>query len=390
MIIITFKADICHTRPLEIMTIFGNRSRFTVLLKKFDFDDVTMIKVLDFLPYPFLLSESKHGIQQNIFVNSRFLEEIGYTCEEIPSINDWFERAYPDEQYRNSINSEWSNRVAIAKLNGEDCVVTKARIQTKHHGQKWYEVKASIYGPINFVAFVNIDEKIKREEDLGQLNENKDRTLSILSHDLRTPLMNLYSILQLLSDGNLSEEDSRQIIRKLNDEVFRMLEFLETTLQWSKINFQSINIEKKPVNDRAIIRTLVALYASPCTEKSINLSIKITDSTLITDADIFAIVFRNVLSNAIKYTPAFGRIVISNILDDDKYCLVVENTGNPISFEQIEKILAKNYTSQPGTQGERGLGLGLKLCQQVLALVGGKLEIVAGTDSTAFKIIFDR
>jgi signal transduction histidine kinase len=350
----------------------------------------SLTKTLNFLPYPVLLSELRNGQQHNIFVNKSFIDEIGYTCDDIPTINAWFTIAYPDAEYRNTIISDWSKLVEEAKSKQIDFITKQAQIKTKFNGEKWFEVKASLQGAINIVAFVNIDKEITREKKLELLNENKDRTLSILSHDLRAPLASLYSALQLLTENALSESEKSLILTKLTRQVFQMMEFLDTTLQWTRTNFS----DQKPVHEavdlKEIFENILGLYSGAIEEKKLEVvtSVKGNDQTF-GDPQIFSILLRNLISNAVKYTPILGKILLALKQDRNALTIEVENSGPAITKATIDGILNKQYNSQRGTQGEKGLGIGLKLCQQLLENAGGRMEIESpSTDRTVFRIIF--
>jgi PAS domain-containing protein len=84
-------------------------------------------KTFDFLPYPFLIAELGDPSYEVIYVNKKFLAEVGYVCEEIKSMDDWFARAYPDSQYRNEVRSSWGERFEAAIREGRDFVQMKAR-----------------------------------------------------------------------------------------------------------------------------------------------------------------------------------------------------------------------------------------------------------------------
>jgi signal transduction histidine kinase len=352
-------------------------------------DKMSLEKMLDFLPYPFLVSEFRDGAQYNIFVNRKFVEEIGYTCKEIPTLGDWFMLAYPNKYYRNEVMFDWSARVKAAKEAGEDSVTKQARIHTKEKGLKWYEVKASVFGQVNFVAFIDIDKEIVREQDLERLNENKNRTLSILSHDLRSPLNNLLSVLELTADNNLTEVERTEMLKKITTQVYQMRDFLDTTLQWSKVNFAEIKVTIERISVKPIIEKLVELYRSAIDEKNISITVNVdVENPVWSDKEILDILIRNFLSNAIKYTPHSGWIKITGQPRGEKYVVTVKNSGKGISDEKIEMIKNKNAISERGTNGEKGLGLGLKLCQHLLETIEGTLEI-ENLDSkiTVFKII---
>lgn len=354
-------------------------------------DGLNVERVLNFLPYPFLVSEFKEHSRRNIFVNNKFISEMGYTCADIPTIDEWFQIAYPEPLYRESVVEEWHRRSSKAQCEGEDFVLMQAKVHTKNHGDKWYEIKASVVGPIQFVAFVNIDEEIKREEELRKLNDNMNRTLSILSHDLRSPLNSLYSVLRLMSLGHLSDSEREDLLSSLSRQVFQMIDFLDNTLRWTKINFNHITVADEDLDVNRLVTTILELYEVLYVEKKIQIDLDIDHGlSLRGDPEIFSILVRNIVSNAIKFTPLFGNINIFNSIRDGNYVLSVENSGRGISQEQILKIFDKTYDSQSGTTGEKGLGLGLKLCMQLLDVIGGSMEMDSKESGyTTVRIIFN-
>jgi signal transduction histidine kinase len=338
------------------------------------FDVIDVEKVLDFLPYPFLLSEARPTGNRQIFVNKKFEEEIGYTIEEIPTIKHWFIKAYPDPEYRKAIEDEWRRVSEAAVASGLDAVSVKARIQTRNFGQQWYEVKTSLTGRINFVAFININGEIMREEELELLNENKNRTLSILSHDLRTPLNNLTSIIQLSKKGVLTELEYRESLNAIATKVSQLSDFLETTLQWTRSNFDHLLVTKHPVDLRRIVDSILHVYQHSFSEKEIAVAIEMPHSIIIeSDSEVLSVVIRNLLSNAIKFTSQGGLITISS--NDTGSAIRIQDNGTGMNTERIQKIQEKNYQSETGTSGEKGLGLGLQLCQQLLSKINGYLQI---------------
>jgi signal transduction histidine kinase len=351
-------------------------------------DSANLIRVFDFLPYPFLLSEYRNGSQFNIYVNKPFIEEIGYTCDDIPTIDDWFLQAYPDPIYREQVINDWQEKKNRSLLVGNDYVVTQARIQTKSSGKKWFEVKAYIMGSINFVEFINIDREITREHTLEILNENKNRILSILSHDLRSPLNNLHAVLEMVSNDTLALSERNGILKKLNIQVMQMIEFLDATLQWASVNFTQVRSTSIKIEIKSVTTKLLNLYESAIESKEITVTQKLDHHAIVwLDPEVISIVLRNLISNAIKYTPIRGTITISHLKQPNGHAIVVANSGLGISADKIAQITQKNYYSEPGTNGEKGLGIGLKLSQQFLSNAGAALEIESASDLTIFKIV---
>jgi len=357
------------------------------LSQKIGIDGIDLQKILNFLPYPLLVSESRENVRHNIFLNRKFLEEIGYAIEEIPTIEDWFVKAYPDAMYRETVRKEWLNREILSSTTGQDYILSRAYLHTRNNGDRWYEVKAMIYGSIRFVAFVNIDEEINREIELKRLNENKDLMLSVLGHDLRAPLHNLYSILQLTLENELTEDEKAQSLRTLTSQVFQMLELLDLTLQWTRSNFETAKTQQQQVNVQDITDEVLAIYQDAIRRKKLTVKTHLSKKLVTGDPAIWSIVIRNIISNAVKFTPSEGNIGIHDECVNGKHIFSVTNSGVSITKEKIEKIQHRTYNSERGTSGEKGLGLGLKLCQQLLEKVDGKLEI-AGVDSgTVVRIV---
>jgi signal transduction histidine kinase len=354
-------------------------------------DALALNKVLDFLPYPFLVSESRNGVFHNLYVNRKFAEEIGYTIPEIPTIHHWFMKAYPDKAYRNEVVTGWRERTENAQESGDDSVMMNALIQTKAMGQKWYEVKSSVFSKINLVAFININDVILKERELERLNENKNRTLSILSHDLRSPLMNLHTLCSLALSSDLSREQFIDTVSHVNQKTFQVLEFVETTLLWTKSNFDSVNITLDHIYMSEVARNILELYGSSIKAKSIEVNVEIgKDDKVVSDHEIVTIVLRNLLSNAIKFTPDGGRITVCHHKNAESHVITVEDSGIGMSADMIETILVENYSSRQGTRQEKGLGIGLRLCRELLKKLKGKLEISSEPGKgTSVRIVLD-
>jgi signal transduction histidine kinase len=261
---------------------------------------IAVEKVLDFLPYPFLVSEWRDGHQRNLYANKAFIEEIGFTCQDIPTITDWFELAYPEIRYRHEVMLEWEQTRLRAIEQGKEAVIVKAKIETKSRGPQWYEVKASLSGKLEMIAFVNINEEIIKELKLEQLNEDKNRILSVLSHDLRAPLGNLHALTGLSNDGMLSQSEFNACVNKIGASTLNIMEFLDTTLQWTRANFEGIHPTISSVHLPDMINKICSLYEKSCQDKKIEIRTNLLLADLDSDPEIISIVVRNVLSNANK------------------------------------------------------------------------------------------
>lgn len=332
--------------------------------------------ILDFLPYPFLISEYRGTTYHNLYFNKKFREELGYNVADMPTIDDWFELAYPDETYRQEVVQSWNEKSAIARASGEDSAVMKVIIRTKSHGYHWFEAKSTISGDFQMVAFVNVGETIIREKTLERLLENKNRTLSILSHDLRTPVANLQSLTQLMITGAISESEFHTQLRKLNTRSTQLLDFIDTTLLWTRANFETIKVKSQLVDLPEIVQSITSLYEHNFTSKNLTVQTDIEALLIKSDPEILKILLRNVLTNAIKFTTDGKAIKVSGKDFGESYCLTVEDEGIGMTHDSIAMVLRmEDYTSQPGTKQEKGIGIGLKLCLQLVKKINGTISI---------------
>lgn len=331
--------------------------------------------ILDFLPYPFLISEFRAGLYYNTYVNKRFVEEIGYQCSEMPTIEDWFNLAYPDDDYRMDVVMKWSQETEAAQRKGLDSVVMQVCIRTKSNGDRWYEVKSSLSGPYQWVAFVSVQELVMRELKLQQLTETQTRTLSILAHDVRVPVSNLFTISQLMLRGDMSMSEFLDRLESIHQRSGQVLDFIDTTLLWTRSNFDKLNIRREPFNIEETVNQMIQLYEGAYRQKNIGIELAMEKKIIQSDKELVTIIMRNLLSNAIKYSNENGFIRIGCCGQNNGCELSVSDTGVGMSAETLKSIIEENNRSFPGTKEEKGLGLGLKLCNQLVKKINGKLKI---------------
>jgi signal transduction histidine kinase len=348
-------------------------------VKRFDglnLEPKALAEIFHFLPYPFLLGRVHNGVRKNIFVNEKFIEEIGYAVSEIPTIDEWFEMAYPDPQYRREVINEWEGKVRDKK---EGAAVTmSAIIKTKRYGYQWYEVTSNFLSDVNVVAFVNIQGVKTQEKLLNEEKLNRDRILSILGHDLRGPLSNLISLSSLFQRGALTQEELNKVIASIHTDASHAFELLDTLLTWTRSNFSRITIKHQLVDIKQLVCKALELFRYAAEAKQIVHEIDIDHSVpFYCDEVILSIVMRNLISNAIKFTPTGGKIKIESKQEDKFITFVVIDSGVGMSEEYIQFITTNQSFSKQGTHREKGFGMGLRLCREFLPLIGGSMEIMS-------------
>lgn len=134
-------------------------------------------KVADFLPYPFIIAEVIDNVHWNTYLNEKFLEEIGYSYDEIPTIEKWYECAYPDNAYRKKVIESWDKKEIESQQEGTVFVKMQSLVTCRNGVKRWYEIKASVINTLHVVAFIDVDKEIVLQENLKRTNENNERML---------------------------------------------------------------------------------------------------------------------------------------------------------------------------------------------------------------------
>ena len=215
-----------------------------------------------------------------------------------------------------------------------------------------------------------------QNQRLEDENRMKDKLLSIISHDLRHPMVNTKSIVELINLGMVTPEETKELMNQLEGQYVRSIGLLDNLLFWLRGQMQGKSIEKSKVNIHQLINGLMDEQSLNLQTKKITLHNE-TEATPIIQADkeMLKVVFRNLISNAIKFTPREGLIRISCKTTTTDLFIYVNDNGVGMSKEIVEKVNAKQYYSSTGTDKEKGTGFGLILCRDLIANHNGALAI---------------
>lgn len=228
---------------------------------------------------------------------------------------------------------------------------------------------------------------------LEEENNTKNKLLSIISHDLRTPMVNTKGILNLLNHGMISPEDTTSLLQQLEAQYQGTTSLLDNLLFWIKGHMSGKGNEKIPIQLYELISILEEEHRVQLDGKHIRFQNTIDPLlTIIADKEMIRIVFRNLISNAIKFTPEKGLITLSAKRADNFIFLTVKDSGIGMTSEAIQKVNARQYYSTKGTLLEKGTGFGLMLCNDLVTKNGGELllESEPGMGSSfTVKMIYD-
>lgn len=210
--------------------------------------------------------------------------------------------------------------------------------------------------------------------ELQKNNQIKDKLFSIISHDLRSPLATTKGLLLLLKDEPNLPEEFKIYFNQASKSIDATFMLLDNLLKWSAAQMQSIKVRPFAFSVQALIQEIQEIYASVAQEKKIELLTNIPqDYKVFADRDMLHLVFRNLINNAIKFTPEQGKIQISVQKQDKEVLVYIKDTGVGIPKEHLEKIF-EGFSTR-GTASEKGIGLGLQLCKEFITLNNGKLNV---------------
>ncbi len=221
----------------------------------------------------------------------------------------------------------------------------------------------------------------KKTKELEHINLRKDKFLSMVAHDLRSPFTGLLGLAEILSTNSdtLSKEDVKEISNQIHQSSKQIFNLLENLLEWSRIQRGKINYVKVDLNVKSLIDKIINLYHHNANQKNLTILNRVGENVTI-KADLYMteLIFRNLLSNAVKFSKFGGFVYFDHIEESGYDKIKVTDTGIGISEDNIKKLMQidQNYTSK-GTGGETGTGLGLILCKEHLDKNGGKIEVVS-------------
>jgi signal transduction histidine kinase len=224
------------------------------------------------------------------------------------------------------------------------------------------------------------NEKINQQNvQLQQLNATKDKFFSIIGHDVKGPLNSLTSFASLLINHfeQLSKEEIQTLAKDLDKSLKNLFALLENLLEWARSQTGTIDFKTEPFDLSGLLRENQELLKAQATNKNIVLINKI-ESVCPVQAHRHSIntVIRNLVSNAIKFTPEGGTITLDIKREPSQVVVSVADTGVGMSKEVLEKLFRiDSKHSTLGTAKEKGTGLGLILCKDFVEKNGGSLSV---------------
>ncbi len=220
---------------------------------------------------------------------------------------------------------------------------------------------------------------IESQRNLELLNETKDKFFSIIAHDLRNPFNPLLSLTELLHEDydELSDEERKEYIREIRDGAKRLYDLLENLLQWSLSQTKKSEFTQTRLDMADIVDKNIALLKINAEKKNIRISNNVRKDTFVyADENMINSVIRNLLNNALKFSPENSEISVNCTDKGDKYQISVKDEGVGIKPEFIDKIFDFGFSkTKINKSKEKGSGLGLILCKEFVEKNNGEIWV---------------
>lgn len=228
----------------------------------------------------------------------------------------------------------------------------------------------------------------KQKAELNELNITKNKFFSIISHDLKSPFSALIGLAEILvqdSHKNQKENIIEQNIYQTSREIYKLLENL---LEWSRTQLDRVMFAPSVIGIHNTISGAIEHLKVNASNKEVKIDINISnESKIYADPELFNIILRNLVSNAIKYSNKGNTVTISKTSKPGKTILKIKDEGTGINKKELKQLFTlENKLSIPGTNNEKGTGLGLIISQEYMKMHQGEIwaESVEGEGTTFF------
>ncbi len=318
-----------------------------------------------------------------VICNPLKMEALGYSMKELDPVFESFTGLIHPEDYEKTMDAMRKH------LSGKaPAYETEYRIRTKTGEYKWFYDRGIITEydeegkPLWVTGIVfDITEQKGKEQELRRLIEEKDKFFSILAHDLKNPFGGFLGLTEVLSEefDDLSSDDLREYNQELHKSATQLYKLLENLLDWGRLQRGAIECAPTMFDLISLAVESVEVTESVAAQKGIEIDLQIAPEIMVhADQNMVRTILRNLLNNAVKFTKKGGTVELRAAEHREKEVLVtVRDDGVGMDQETLQSLFSlSNSGSGPksGTARERGTGLGLIVCREMVELHGGNLK----------------
>ncbi|MGB1037364.1 MAG: ATP-binding protein [Bacteroidia bacterium] len=301
----------------------------------------------------------------------KWQEAYKYTTK-LHQITDSLEAEQTKMEYL--VNEIEQNHEELASL--ENAVVHKTKtVDQLSNWIAWLAILSLIIALVSFILYKSKKKQDLLNKKLSLSNKNKEKILRTLTHDIRTPLIDINNVLDLFEMDALSPTDKNKIVLTIRKKVDHLMDNVDSILQWSISQIKGANAVKRTTTTLELVESAIEFVKNQATAKNINIILEDfpNDISVEVDKSQIVIVLRNILGNAIKFSKPGGQILLFSRKTKSSASIDIQDFGKGISEQNIKKILDNSPFTLDSSNS--GTGVGLKLAKEYLALNNGVLSI---------------
>jgi two-component system sensor histidine kinase/response regulator len=349
-----------------------------------------------------ILIARKFGFRDELERSYKLIADIFFQKHDINKAY-FYQSAYVD-LHDSLYNQRSSEQIALMQIRF-DTEIKQAQIEllTKDAALQAEEIKQQrvwIYFYVGcltlllilaFVLFYNIqhtkkakvileekNQAIQRQtQQLKNVNASKDKLFSIISHDLRSPLASLRALMEIASRAGLTQDEFHEVSVSLTKNLDSVYEDLDNLLLWAQTQLKGMRSAPEKIDIQKLAAEKIELYKNVAEGKEITITNDLPpDLSVFADRNHVSLILRNLIANAIKFNRRGGSIHISAEEDIDFCRISVVDSGVGIPLDDIQKLFnAETHFTTPGTNKERGLGIGLLLTKEFVESNEGTISV---------------
>lgn len=231
--------------------------------------------------------------------------------------------------------------------------------------------------------------KHKQGLALEKTAEDRSRMISILSHDLRSPLSQLSSLMDVVIHHEVEPQDQKRYFTTIQKNTQQTLSMLDNVVHWILSRNHSNEVTVEEVSLPNVYSKLKQNFSSVLANKSIMFESDFSIETIVTDANFLVIILQNLLTNAVKFSNEESKIVLGSSVNGSTQIIWLQDFGQGMNQEQIDKILTGTTFTTSIQKNEKGLGLGMEIVRSSVQQLGAQLNVLSKEgEGTTFQIIF--
>lgn len=325
-----------------------------------------------------------------VFRNDRFIQVIGYAHDEVPTVNEWWQKAYPDEKYREWVVSNWESAMEHAKKTDTDILPKEYRITCKDGKVRIFVVSGIMIDDNLLITFIDITDRKMAEYEIRKLNETleervEERTSQLqeankeleafsysVSHDLRAPLRHINGFVDLLTENytSLLPEKGQHYLEVIANSSRHMGTLIDDLLQFSRTGRKEM--QQTDLDMNAVLKEVLNLTKQDTRDR--NIEWHISELPILNgDQALLRMAWYNLLNNAIKFTrtkdPAI--IQIGYYEEKSEYVFFVRDNGAGFDMRYAHKLFGV-FQRLHTTKEFEGTGIGLANVRRIILKHGGR------------------